>query len=112
MLFNFNTTNNTLFSLFNNDLSTTNCSSFATNAKIWSIWKEQKGFSAHPKWAERCFRTQKSFFPNKNAMKAQQKRPKTEERSALENLSVHFGCAENPSCQSKKDGALQMNCNL
>jgi hypothetical protein len=35
-------------------------------------------------------------------MKAQQKRPKMEERRAFENLLAHFECAENPSCQSKK----------
>jgi hypothetical protein len=67
-------------------------------------------FSAHPKRAERFFRMQK----NKNALKAQQNRPKTEERRAFENLLAHFGCAENPkpSVLSKKDGVLQMNCNL
>jgi hypothetical protein len=62
---------------------TTNCSSFATNGKNWSIRKEQKGFLAHPKRAERFFRTQKNFFLNKNTIKVQQKRPKTEERRAL-----------------------------
>jgi hypothetical protein len=55
---------------------------------------------------------QKNFFANKNAMKAQQKRPKTEERKAFENLSAHYGCAKKSSRQSKKDGVLQMNCNL
>jgi hypothetical protein len=38
---------------------------------------------------------QKNFFSNKNALKAQQNRPKTEERRAFENLLAHFGCAEN-----------------
>jgi hypothetical protein len=67
---------------------------------------------AHPKSAERFLRTKKNFFANKNAMKAQQKRPKTEERRAFENFLAHFGCAENPSRQSKNNGVLQMNCNL
>jgi hypothetical protein len=64
---------------------------------------------AHPKPAKRFFRTQKNFFLNKNTIKVQQKRPKTEERRAFENLSVHFGCAENLSALSEKDGVLQMN---
>jgi hypothetical protein len=76
-------------------IHTTNFNSFATNGKNWSIRKEQKGFLAHPKKAERFFRTQKNFFLNKNTIKVQRKRPKTEERRAFENLSVHFGCAEN-----------------
>jgi hypothetical protein len=49
----------------------------------------------------------------KNTIKAQQqqKRPKMEERRAFENLSAHFGCAENfPS--NRKRTVLQMNCNL
>jgi hypothetical protein len=81
--------------------------------KIGPFGKSGKGFLAHPKWAERFLRTQKNFFANEqNAMKAQQNRPKTEERRAFENLSAHFGYTENPSRQSKKDGVLQMNCNL
>jgi hypothetical protein len=40
--------------------------------------------------------SKKNFFSNKNAMKVQQKQPKTEERRAFENLSAHFGCAKNP----------------
>jgi hypothetical protein len=36
-------------------------------------------------------------------------------RSAFENLSAHFGCAEKPLRQSKKkqkDRVLQMNCSI
>jgi hypothetical protein len=80
-----------------------------TNGKSWSIQKEQKGFSGYPKWAKRFLITQKNFFWNKNAMKVQQRRPKMEERRALENLLAHFGCAENPSVHSKNDEVLQMN---
>jgi hypothetical protein len=74
---------------------------FEPNGKSWSIWKEHKGFSVYPKWAKRFFRTQKNFFRYKNAMKVQQRRPKTEERRAFENLLAHFRCAENPSVHSK-----------
>jgi hypothetical protein len=52
---------------------TTNCNSFATNGKSPSIQKELKGFLAHPKRAERFFRTQKNFFSNKNTIRVQQK---------------------------------------
>jgi hypothetical protein len=41
--------------------------------KIGPFRKSGKGFSAHPKWAERFLRTQKNFFASKNTMKAQQK---------------------------------------
>jgi hypothetical protein len=94
---------------FTKAIITTNFNSFATNGKNSSIRKEQKGFLAHPKRAKRFFRTQKNFFLNKNTIKVQQKRPKTEDRRAFENLSVHFGCAENLSALSEKDGVLQMN---
>jgi hypothetical protein len=61
---------------------------------------------AHSERAERFFGTSKkgpkgflehkrTFLNKKNTIKVQQKRLKTEERSAFENLSVHFGCAEN-----------------
>jgi hypothetical protein len=58
---------------------TTNCNSFATNGKNWSIRKEQKGFLAHPKRAERFFRTQKNFFSNKKAVKASESSTKATE---------------------------------
>jgi hypothetical protein len=74
--------------------------------KIGPFRKSRKVFLAHPKWAERFFRTQKNFFSNKNAMKVkkkvQQKRPKTQERRAFENLSAHFECAENLSSIPKR----------
>jgi hypothetical protein len=49
------------------------------NGENWSIRKEQKGFLAHPKRAERFFRTQKNFFSNKNTIKVQQKPTKVTE---------------------------------
>jgi hypothetical protein len=81
---------------------TTNCSSFATNAKNRSIRKEWERFFAHPKWAKRFLRTQKNFFANKTAMKAQQKQPKTEERRAFENVSA-CSILLQMFCQSKTD---------
>jgi hypothetical protein len=92
--------------------NTTNCNSFATNGKSPSIRKELKGFLAHPKRAERFFRTQKNFFSNKNTIKVQQKRPKTEERRAFEKPFGPFWMRRKPSVLSRKDGVLQMNCNL
>jgi hypothetical protein len=65
--------------LFSCSLLTTNCNSFATNGKNWSIRKEQKGFLAHPKRAERFFRTQKNFFSNKKAVKASESSTKATE---------------------------------
>jgi hypothetical protein len=73
--------------------------------KIGPFGKSRKVFLAHQKWAERFFRMQKNFFSNKNAMKVmkvQQKRPKTQERRAFENLSVHFERAENLSSIPKR----------
>jgi hypothetical protein len=58
---------------------TTNFTLFATNGKNRSIQKEQKGFLAHPKWAEGFFRTQKNFFSNKNTMKVNESSTKATE---------------------------------
>jgi hypothetical protein len=47
--------------------------------KIGPFGKSRKVFLAHPKWAERFFRTQKNFFSNKNAMKVNENSTKATE---------------------------------
>jgi hypothetical protein len=72
---------------------TTNFSSFATCnewEKLVHSERAESFFWPILNGAKRFFRTQKNFFSNKNAMKVQQKRPKTQERRAFENLSAHF----------------------
>jgi hypothetical protein len=62
---------------------------FGKSRKVfWHIRKGPKGFLERKRTS---FRTKTL----KNTIKVQQKRRKTEERRAFENLSVHFGCAEN-----------------
>jgi hypothetical protein len=57
----------------NSNSNTTNCNSFATDGKNWSIRKEQKGFLAHPQRAKRfleCKRTSFRTKHNKSSTKA------------------------------------------
>jgi hypothetical protein len=69
---------------------------FGKSRKVfWHIQKGLKGFLERKRTS---FRTK----TNKNKIKVQQRRPKTEERRAFENLSVHFGCAENPPSFPKR----------
>jgi hypothetical protein len=77
--------------------------------KVGPFGKSRKVFQDIQNGPRGFLEHKKNFFWNKNAMKVQQRRPKMEERRALENLLAHFGCAENPSVHSKNEGVLQMN---